>query len=364
MSVSVAAYRAEKFGAEDSMSRDISNTGSDDNYLINYKDSRVSEKVTAVGLNSDSRKRKSQMDDYTSVKVNLQDSNSEDNRLDGESSNDSISFQHNKNNRNNASKATPSDKTLKHENSENEEKLLAIKKTSFSVSDILDPQKFISCSGNRAPVWHPWLRDDVVQDYSKSNLEREEKTKENESPSEDKDPQRACSPRCELDQSISDLESDSFECDNENDCTDGQLRSKSEETGRCKPRRARTAFTYEQLVALENKFKSTRYLSVCERLNLALSLNLTETQIKIWFQNRRTKWKKQNPGLDVNSPTVPSTGSMSSFTSPFLPSMLYGHGVHPYLPQQSLFSAYGLMKSRSPYSGQLPVFPQTFAQKL
>ena len=46
-----------------------------------------------------------------------------------------------------------------------------------------------------------------------------------------------------------------------------------------KPRRARTAFTYEQLVALENKFKTTRYLSVCERLNLALSLRLTETQV-------------------------------------------------------------------------------------
>jgi homeobox protein Nkx-1 len=73
-------------------------------------------------------------------------------------------------------------------------------------------------------------------------------------------------------------------------------------SGGGKPRRARTAFTYEQLVALENKFKTTRYLSVCERLNLALQLSLTETQVKIWFQNRRTKWKKQNPGLDVNSP--------------------------------------------------------------
>lgn len=51
-----------------------------------------------------------------------------------------------------------------------------------------------------------------------------------------------------------------------------------------KPRRARTAFTYEQLVSLENKFKSTRYLSVCERLNLALSLQLSEQQVKIWFQ--------------------------------------------------------------------------------
>ena len=47
-----------------------------------------------------------------------------------------------------------------------------------------------------------------------------------------------------------------------------------------KPRRARAAYTYEQLMALENKFKTTRYLSVCERLNLALSLNLTETQVR------------------------------------------------------------------------------------
>uniref|UniRef100_A0A3Q4MRX4 NK1 transcription factor related 2-like,b n=1 Tax=Neolamprologus brichardi TaxID=32507 RepID=A0A3Q4MRX4_NEOBR len=76
-----------------------------------------------------------------------------------------------------------------------------------------------------------------------------------------------------------------------------------------KPRRARTAFTYEQLVALENKFKSTRYLSVCERLNLALSLSLTETQVKIWFQNRRTKWKKQNPGADTSAPTGGAGGA-------------------------------------------------------
>ncbi|XP_018651792.1 putative nk homeobox protein [Schistosoma mansoni] len=91
-----------------------------------------------------------------------------------------------------------------------------------------------------------------------------------------------------------------------------------------KPRRARTAFTYEQLVTLENKFKMTRYLSVCERLNLALSLNLTETQVKIWFQNRRTKWKKQNPGKDVNMQNdksfiskvmISSTSSLSSTVS-------------------------------------------------
>ncbi|KAI6215181.1 Homeobox protein ceh-1 [Aphelenchoides besseyi] len=46
-----------------------------------------------------------------------------------------------------------------------------------------------------------------------------------------------------------------------------------------KSRRSRTAFTYEQLSALENKFKTNRYLSVFERLNLAMSLQLSETQV-------------------------------------------------------------------------------------
>lgn len=112
---------------------------------------------------------------------------------------------------------------------------------------------------------------------------------------------------------------------------------KSERGG--KPRRARTAFTYEQLVSLENKFKTTRYLSVCERLNLALTLNLTETQVKIWFQNRRTKWKKQNPGLDVNCGSLPSPGpngpGCSSYPSLFPPGpppsdLYYPH--HPAFP--------------------------------
>lgn len=80
-----------------------------------------------------------------------------------------------------------------------------------------------------------------------------------------------------------------------------------------KPRRARTAFTYEQISALEQKFKVTRYLSVFERSNLAASLKLTETQVKIWFQNRRTKWKKQHPGAEPTSqaPSQPLNGGTS-----------------------------------------------------
>ncbi|XP_061081273.1 NK1 transcription factor-related protein 2-like [Conger conger] len=101
-----------------------------------------------------------------------------------------------------------------------------------------------------------------------------------------------------------------------------KIRSRSDH-GCSKSRRARTAFTYEQLVALENKFRVTRYLSVCERLNLALSLSLTETQVKIWFQNRRTKWKKQNPGADsALQPGSNSSVTVSTSPAPSGPSAL------------------------------------------
>ena len=133
-----------------------------------------------------------------------------------------------------------------------------------------------------------------------------------------------------------------------------------------KPRRARTAFTYEQLVALENKFKGTRYLSVCERLNLALSLNLTETQIKIWFQNRRTKWKKQNPGLDINSPTVPtqSSNSLASLAAPYgaaFPS-LYGQSLHPYLPSSGGLSSLSLLRQPASYPSAHHLYYPYFSQ--
>lgn len=40
-------------------------------------------------------------------------------------------------------------------------------------------------------------------------------------------------------------------------------------------------------------FQIDKYLSVSKRMELSKALNLTEVQIKTWFQNRRTKWKKQ-----------------------------------------------------------------------
>uniref|UniRef100_A0A3Q2PR48 Posterior neuron-specific homeobox n=1 Tax=Fundulus heteroclitus TaxID=8078 RepID=A0A3Q2PR48_FUNHE len=60
-----------------------------------------------------------------------------------------------------------------------------------------------------------------------------------------------------------------------------------------KSRRIRTAFTLEQLQVLERSFQRSSYLSVLERHTIAAALRLSETQVKIWFQNRRTKWKKE-----------------------------------------------------------------------
>ncbi|XP_014480196.1 PREDICTED: homeobox protein ceh-19-like [Dinoponera quadriceps] len=58
-------------------------------------------------------------------------------------------------------------------------------------------------------------------------------------------------------------------------------------------KRPRTAFTAAQIKSLETEFERNKYLSVAKRLQLSKTLKLTETQIKIWFQNRRTKWKRK-----------------------------------------------------------------------
>jgi hypothetical protein len=61
-------------------------------------------------------------------------------------------------------------------------------------------------------------------------------------------------------------------------------------------RRKRTAFTNEQLAELEAEFQQKKYLSLVERFQIAQTLNLSELQVKIWWQNRRAKWKRIKAG--------------------------------------------------------------------
>ncbi|KAM9323369.1 homeobox protein engrailed-2b [Pholidichthys leucotaenia] len=61
-------------------------------------------------------------------------------------------------------------------------------------------------------------------------------------------------------------------------------------------KRPRTAFTAEQLHRLKTEFQNNRYLTEQRRQSLAQELGLNESQIKIWFQNKRAKIKKASGG--------------------------------------------------------------------
>ncbi|KAL6108481.1 barH-like 2 homeobox protein [Pungitius pungitius] len=92
-----------------------------------------------------------------------------------------------------------------------------------------------------------------------------------------------------------------------------------------KPRKARTAFTDHQLNQLERSFERQKYLSVQDRMDLAAALNLTDTQVKTWYQNRRTKWKRQTAvGLELLAEAGNYSALQRMFPSPYFyhPSLL------------------------------------------
>ncbi|KAL3069703.1 hypothetical protein niasHS_015937 [Heterodera schachtii] len=58
-------------------------------------------------------------------------------------------------------------------------------------------------------------------------------------------------------------------------------------------KKLRTSFSKAQIAILERRFSEQKYLASSERTPLAIELRMEDAQVKTWFQNRRTKWRRQ-----------------------------------------------------------------------
>ncbi|XP_063389591.1 homeobox protein bagpipe-like [Cydia fagiglandana] len=111
-------------------------------------------------------------------------------------------------------------------------------------------------------------------------------------------------------------------------------------------KRSRAAFSHAQVYELEKRFSQQRYLSGPERADLAVSLKLTETQVKIWFQNRRYKTKRKQLQMQENG-MLAAAAAAANHARKVAVKVLVNNNAQPSLPD---------LKQYNPMMGKINPF--------